>query len=272
MLNNRDVFNTNVMTSKIDKSILSQLNMGYSPDGQMTKEYSSAIEQLASSYNEATAKANALKMAQDGLSESTVKDILVKQNWTENERNAAINSQAFENAQRKATITTETDTAVTWANVAATKVWSAAKKAASIIAGSVFAAALSIGISALINFIDSLHKTKKEIKEMAETAKQEIDDIKDSFDQLKDTTNDIKERYAELAQGVDQNTGKNLKLSTENLTINTVAIPWLDVNQVIEFTLNSNKTKQQYLINNISCNYADHTMSITANRFFANYI
>ena len=63
MLNNRDVFNTNVMTSKIDKSILSQLNMGYSPDGQMTKEYSSAIEQLASSYNEATAKANALKMA-----------------------------------------------------------------------------------------------------------------------------------------------------------------------------------------------------------------
>lgn len=58
----------------------------------------------------------------------------------------------------------------------------------------------------------------------------------------------------------------------DNLTINTVAICWLDVNQVIEFTSNSNGNKDKYIINNISCNYADHTMSISANRYFANYI
>ena len=57
----------------------------------------------------------------------------------------------------------------------------------------------------------------------------------------------------------------------ENLTLNTIAIPWLDVNQLIEYTLNSNNKKGNYIINNISCNYADFTMSITANRYYPNY-
>lgn len=58
----------------------------------------------------------------------------------------------------------------------------------------------------------------------------------------------------------------------ENLTINTIAIPWLDTNQLIEFTLNSTNKTNKYLINNISCNFADFTMSINANRYYQNYI
>ena len=57
-----------------------------------------------------------------------------------------------------------------------------------------------------------------------------------------------------------------------NLTLNTIAIPWLDVNQLIEFTSNSNNKKQQYMTNNISCNYSDFTMSITCNIYYPNYI
>ena len=58
----------------------------------------------------------------------------------------------------------------------------------------------------------------------------------------------------------------------KNLTITTIAIPWLDVNQLIEYTLNSNNTKQQYMINNISCNYSNFTMNITCNGYYPEYI
>lgn len=189
--------------------------MGYTSDGKMTSGYSSAIEKLASSYNEATAEANALKMAQDGLSESTTKDILVKQNWSKAEIDAAVSSNAFKTAQASSTAATQADTAATWLDVVATKTLSAAKKALSVLGGMAFAAALLIGITALTKFAGKLVVTKKELREAAETAKQAIADIKDSFETLKDTTDDIKERYAELAQGVDQLTGKNVKLSND---------------------------------------------------------
>ena len=216
MLKNTSVFNSNVINSSIDKNILSSLNMGYSSDGEMTSGYSSAIEKLATSYNKATAEANALQMVQDGLSESTVKDILAKQNWSDTERNAAINSQEFKNAQLSSTVAMNSDTTATWANVAATKALSIAKKSLSIIGGVALSAAISIGISALVAFVDSLYDTRKEIEATAESAKKSIDEIKDSFDELENTTNGIKERYAELSQGVDQLSGKNISLSTDD--------------------------------------------------------
>lgn len=216
MLKNSKVFNGNIIKSSIDKNILPRLNMGYSSDGQMTSGYADAIEQLATSYNEATAEANALKMAQDGLSESTVNDILAKQNWSQSEREAALSSQAFKTAQQQATTATTMDTQATWKSVVATKALSAVKKAGSVIGGMAFAAAISVGISALVKFGDSLIVTKKELEEAAETAKQTIDEIKESFDNLESTTDSIKQRYAELAQGVDQLTGKNLTLSNDD--------------------------------------------------------
>lgn len=219
MLNNTSVFNSNVVTSSIDKDTLSQLNMGYNIDDQgskqMTSGYSSAIDKLANSYNEATAKANALKMAQDGLSESTVKDILTTQKWSEAEINAAISSDTFKKAQQSSTAFTNENTSATWTNVAATKALSAAKKALSIVGGIALSAAISIGISALMKLGDSLITTKKEMKEAAETAQQTIDDIKNSFDTLKSSTDGIKERYAELSQGIEQVSGKNLNLSND---------------------------------------------------------
>lgn len=220
MLKNSKVFNGNILTKKIDQGTISQLNMGYASDGQMTSGYSSAIEKLASSYNEATAEANALKMAQDGLAESTVKDILVKQNWSKAEIDAAISSQAFTTAQQKSTINTEINTQATWKNVAATKALTIVKKVGSAIGGMLATTAIATGVSLLISGIvklaDNIIETKKEIKEAAEAAKQSIDDIKSSFDDLEEKTNNIKQRYAELAQGVDQLTSKNLTLSTDD--------------------------------------------------------
>lgn len=220
MLKNTSVFNSNIIGSNIDKDILSGLNMGYSIDNQgneqMTSGYSSAIEKLAGYYKEATAEANALKMAQDGLAESTVKDILAKQNWSEKEIEAAISSNVFRNAQKASTAATNANTSATWANVAATKVLSVGKKALGIIGGIALSAAISVGISALVKLVDTLIPTRKELEATAEAAKQSIKDIKESFDNLESTTNSIKQRYAELSQGVDQISGKNLSLSTDD--------------------------------------------------------
>lgn len=219
MLKNSKVFNGNILTSTIDKGILSQLNSGYNSDGQMTSGYSDAIEKLATSYNEATAEANALKMAQDGLSKSTVNDILVKQNWSQIEREAAISSQAFDAAQQKSTINTELNTQATWKNVVATKALTTVKKVGSIIGGILATTAISVGISLLITGIvklaDAINETDKEIREAAENAKQAIEDIKSSFDDLEEKTNNIKQRYAELAQGVRLSDNANMTLSND---------------------------------------------------------
>lgn len=215
MLKNESVFTSNVVNSSIDKEILSQLNMGHSADGKMTSGYSNAIEKLANSYREATVEANALRMVQDGLSQSTIEDILAKQNWSKAEIDAAISSNTFKTAQVNSTSATNASTSATLADIAVTKAWSSAKKAAGIVGGIAFAAAISIGISALVKLTDSIINAKKHLKEASDTAKQAIDDIKNSFDTLKSSTDDIKDRYAELAQGVDQLTGKNLKLSDD---------------------------------------------------------
>ena len=57
-----------------------------------------------------------------------------------------------------------------------------------------------------------------------------------------------------------------------NLSLNTLAICWLDVNHLIEFTSNSNNKKDTYIIDNINCNFAEHSMSISAHKYFAEFI
>lgn len=84
-------------------------------------------------------------------------------------------------------------------------------------------AAITMGISLLASFaiekliegIDDVVNYEKNLAEASNTAKQNIEELKESFDDLKTTTNDIKERFAELAQGVDQINGKNLTLSND---------------------------------------------------------
>ena len=215
LVNNSNVFNGNIVNTSIDKDVLSGLNMGYTSDGEMSTGYSEALDKLKDTYKEVTAEANALKMAQDGLSESTVKDLLVKKGYNDEQIRGAITSDAFKNAQSSSTASMNADTSATLTNIAVTKAWSVVKKAASIAGGIALSAAISIGISALVKLSDSLITTKKEMQEAADTAKQAINDIKSSFDSLKSSTDNIKDRYAELAQGIDQLSGKNLTLSND---------------------------------------------------------
>ena len=81
-------------------------------------------------------------------------------------------------------------------------------------------AALTMGISVIISGIVSAisewaHKTEN----MISASEEAVDKIKSINDELKNnqkTISDTAERYAELAQGVDQLTGKNISLSDED--------------------------------------------------------
>lgn len=58
----------------------------------------------------------------------------------------------------------------------------------------------------------------------------------------------------------------------ETLTLNLVAIPWLDVNQIIQFTSNTNHETNEWIITNISCDYSVFTMTVNASRYYPTYI
>ena len=202
MLKNTDVFNGNIVNSSIDKSVLSGLNMGYSPDGQMTSGYADAIKILASSYNAATAEANALKMAQDGLSKSTTRDILVQKGYNDEQIRGAINSKAFKDAQTASTVAMNADTTATMKNIVATKALTVAKKALSTVAGMVAGALLSIVATAIISFvsdlIDKVFTTTEEYKELLDETKNDLESITSELKSLNDELETTKSRIAEI--------------------------------------------------------------------------
>lgn len=70
-----------------------------------------------------------------------------------------------------------------------------------------FSFLVSTAISAIASWADNVIHAAEKAKEAAEEAKSAIDDIKSDFDSLTSTTDDVKERFAELAQGVE-NLGK----------------------------------------------------------------
>jgi len=56
------------------------------------------------------------------------------------------------------------------------------------------------------------------------------------------------------------------------LSLGIVAVPWLDVNMIIEFTSNNMNEVHQYIIRDISCNYSEFTMELGLSRYYPDYI
>lgn len=103
-------------------------------------------------------------------------------------------------------------TAEIYKNITAFVTWMATTPAGWFVAIAVAVAGIT---AAIVSHNKRQQEMRKEIQETAETAKQSVDDIRSSFEDLSTKTNDIKKRYAELAQGVNQFTGKNNTLSLE---------------------------------------------------------
>lgn len=58
----------------------------------------------------------------------------------------------------------------------------------------------------------------------------------------------------------------------DSMTVEIIAIPWIDVNTKIEFTSNITNKKAEYIITNISCNYSEYKMTLQMSRFYPDYI
>lgn len=72
------------------------------------------------------------------------------------------------------------------------------------------------GIMLLVKAIDHFYVSAEEIRDAADKAKTAIDSISSEFESSSKTVSDISERFAELAQGVDTLTGKNISLTTDD--------------------------------------------------------
>ncbi len=58
----------------------------------------------------------------------------------------------------------------------------------------------------------------------------------------------------------------------DTMSLSVIPIPFLDVNQKIQFTSNSTHETHDYLITNISCNYSEYTMTLNLSRYYPTYI
>lgn len=85
-----------------------------------------------------------------------------------------------------------------------------------ITGNALLAFAVTEGINLLVKAIyNSIHATELAI-EAAEKAQSKIDEIRDDISSMNTTVDDSAKKFAELSQGVDMISGKNLSLSTDD--------------------------------------------------------
>ena len=182
LLENTDVFNGNIVSSSIDKDILTGLNTGHDEDGNATTAYSNAIEKLASSYKKATAEATALELAEKGLSKSTIEAVLATQGWSDAEQQAALDSDRLKEILDAASDSIRTNTGVTVANTVAQKAWAIATNLVKAAWSTLLPVLISMGVSFILN---------KVVPYLREKFFPTLDDLKDKLQETKNEYNEI---------------------------------------------------------------------------------
>ena len=91
-----------------------------------------------------------------------------------------------------------------------------AMKVAAMATQMVLVTLASFIVSKVIEAIDEMIVTSKEAIEIGEQAKQEVEDINATLKNQQKTIKETAQRFAELSQGIDQVSGKNLSLSDED--------------------------------------------------------
>lgn len=97
--------------------------------------------------------------------------------------------------------------------------WISIKKATVALVKFLFTAPVgwaTLAVSAIAGVVISIKQYRENITRAAEESKDAINEIADSYQNLYSTVSDIKQRYAELAQGIDQFTGENKTLNNDD--------------------------------------------------------
>ena len=167
------------------------------------------IDNLVKSYKNLNIEQTVAKMKADELAEAEIRATLSKQGYVESDIEQAI---ALKNSNAAKTT-----------NITLTKLQSAGyatltvlAKAANIALNAGIGILISLVATGIIKWLDDFINREEKLAEAAREARDKIEELNESFVNQKKTVSDYANEYAELAQGVDLLTNKNLSLSTED--------------------------------------------------------
>lgn len=167
------------------------------------------IDNLVKSYKNLNIEQTVAKMKADELAEAEIRATLSKQGYVEADIEQAI---ALKNSNAAKTT-----------NITLTKLQSAGyatltvlAKAANIALNAGIGILISLVATGIIKWLDDFINREEKLAEAAREARDKIEELNESFVNQKKTVSDYANEYAELAQGVDLLTNKNLSLSTED--------------------------------------------------------
>ena len=174
-----------------------------------TSKDASNIDDLIKSYKNLNIEQAAAKMATDGLADA--------------EARAVLNKQGYVKADIEQAVALKNSNAAKTQNIALTKLQSAGyatlsvmAKAANIAINAGIGIIVSLLATGFVKWLDDVINREENLAKAAEESKNKINELNDSLINQKKTVNDYGKEYAELAQGVDLLTNKNVSLSTED--------------------------------------------------------
>ena len=166
------------------------------------------IDTLIESYKNLNIEQTVAQMKADGVAEAEIRATLASQQYAETDIAQAMATKASNSAIQTNTALTKTNTVM---------------KKAGAVASTVFNASLTAGIGILISmmatgfikWLDGVIHREENLAKASEEAKNKIDELSTSFNNQKKAVKDYGSEYAQLSQGVDLFTNKNISLSTE---------------------------------------------------------
>lgn len=172
------------------------------------KEITANIDKLVKSYKNLNIEQAVAKMRTDGIADAEIKATLASQHYTQADIEQAI-------ATNKSNIAKTNNVALTKAQTVGHYALAAGAAVAKVALASIGTVLVSMVATNFISWLDGVINRNEKLAEAAEKSKAKIDELFDTFNQKKSEVEDISKEYAELAQGVDQLTGKNVTLSDD---------------------------------------------------------
>ena len=169
----------------------------------------SNIDELIESYKNLNIEQAVTKMRADEVAEAEIRATLSKKGYVQADIEQAMALKTSNTAKTQ-------NIALTKLQAAGYKTLTIATKAANIALGAITGIVISLVATKFISWLDDVIHREERLAQAAEEAKNKINEISTSLINQKKAINEYSKEYAELAQGVDLLTNKNLSLSTDD--------------------------------------------------------
>lgn len=167
------------------------------------------IDNLIKAYKNLNIEQTVAQMKADGVAEAEITATLASQQYAQADIEQALATKTSNSAIQTNTVLTKANTVMKKAGTIATTLFNTALTASVGIIISMIA-------TGFITWLDDVINREEKLAQAAEEAKNKIDEISTSLSNQKKAISDYGKEYAELAQGVDLLTNKNISLSTED--------------------------------------------------------